>query len=182
MLITIDPYDSKSIDNAIKQLEKYKTYIQTKEQELLTRLAEIGVDTASVLFDNAWYDGTNDVTVSKSDITTTLKENTITISAKGQAVAFIEFGTGVTYGYGYMGTKPSGIKDIGQYGHGLGKLKNGWRYPTENGLGTNGVYDTKHKGYIHTYGNPPAMAMWKSTQDIQAKVEQIAREVFGNDR
>lgn len=177
MQITIDPYDSKSIENAIKQVKEYKTYIQTKEKQLVERLADIGVNRATVFFNQAIYDGYNDVTV-----TAKIEGNVAHIIANGESVAFIEFGTGIKMGNGYLGTRPTNIVGIGEYGKKQGKNPKGWLYPLENGLGTNGQISTIKPSLAHTYGNPPNMALYKTMLELQVQIEQVAREVFGNDR
>ena len=158
----------KSIDNAIKLLRQYNAWVQAKEKELRTRLAEIGVAVASVRFSGAKYDGNNDVTVTFSDI-----GDTATISAKGEAVAFIEFGSGAKLGYGHP--------DAAKHGFGPGTWSDG---PEGKGHWNEMTKDGKYKGWWfgddgkHTYGNPPAMAMHFATQEILANITRIATEVF----
>jgi hypothetical protein len=164
MKITINPYDTKSITKAIKELNKYKQWVLVKEKELLKRLAEIGVERADITFKTALYDGINDVEVTYSQV-----DNKATIYAKGEAVCFIEFGTGVFYnGSGiYPVQTPAEIAGIGEYGKGKGKQKS-W-----------GFYMGGDKeNLVITHGNPPAMAMWLAEQDIIDAVTQVAREVF----
>ena len=176
MKITIDPYDLTSISKAIKQIKEYQKLIKKREKQLVEKLAMLGAYSATVYFSRALYAGTNDVQVNVQ-----LDGNTAHIIASGESVAFIEFGTGVKYGEGYLGKKPQGISGIGEYGHNRGKSSKGWFYPLENGLGTNGAIAHIKPNLAHTYGNSPNMAMYKSIIDIQAQVEQVAREVF-NDR
>lgn len=83
-----------NISEAIKQVEAYKQSLADKQREFLQRLAEIGVSEASARFSTAQYDGTNDV---KVDAPEWIDENKIAVRAVGNAVTFIEFGTGVFY-------------------------------------------------------------------------------------
>lgn len=153
--------DNKSINQAIKELRKYKSWIETKETELRTRLAELGVSVASIAFSSATYDGDNDVSVTFTD-----DETTATITASGKAVAFIEFGSGAMYGYGHP--------QAGEFGFGPGTWSDGpdgkghWADP-------NGWYYEHGK---KSHGNPPAMAMVKARDEITANITRIAREVF----
>lgn len=158
--ITIDVFDSKSVANAIEELQKYKQWVIAKEAILRDRLAQLGATVASIQFARAIYNGTNDVTV-RVDNTGSVA----VIYAEGSAVAFIEFGSGAKYGYGHpeegkFGTGP------GTYPQGKGHWDNerGWWY------GHN----------LHTYGNPPAMAMYQAREEIVEQITQIAREVFAN--
>lgn len=158
--ITIDVFDSKSVASAIEELQKYKQWVIAKEAILRDRLAQLGATVASIQFARAIYNGTNDVTV-RVDNTGSIA----VIYAEGSAVAFIEFGSGAKYGYGHpeagkFGTGP------GTYPQGKGHWDNerGWWY------GHN----------LHTYGNPPAMAMYQAREEMVEQITQIAREVFAN--
>ena len=110
------------INLAIKDLQRYKKWIEEKTHKLLNVLSEEGVRIASAKFENAVYDGTNDVTCKIEQ----RGDNNIAILAIGSAVLFIEFGTGIKY----PNNHPEAIKHgmiHGEYGHGLGKLEKGWR-------------------------------------------------------
>ena len=156
--IVIDPLDSKSISSAINELKKYKDWVQKKETELRLRLAELGRTVASIQFSNAVYDGVNDVYV-RVDNTGSVA----VIYAEGNAVAFIEFGSGAAFGYGH----PEASKfdaGPGTYPNSKGHWNdpNGWWY--EHGK--------------HSDGNPPAMAMVEARDRIAEQVTSIAKEVF----
>ena len=148
----------RSIDNAIRELRMYKAWMGQKEAELRQRLAALGATVASIQFSRAIYNGTNDVSVRVDDT-----GSVAVIYAEGAAVAFIEFGSGAKYGYGHpqageFGTGP------GTYPEGKGNWDNpkGWWYG--NGQ--------------HSYGNPPAMAMYAAVQRMTEQITTIAREVF----
>lgn len=159
MKITINPYDKTSLDTAIKRLNEYKTSIDNKCDELIRRLSEIGLQIASARFETAMYDGNNDVSVSVSETADGIK-----IVASGQAVCFIEFGSGVAMGYGYPDDqKPAGIVGIGEYGKGHGATGEPWYY----------AHGKK------SLGNPPAMAMLNARDVMIENIGSIAREVFG---
>ena len=156
--ITID-LSAKSIDSAIKEVRKYKAWILEKEKELRQRLAMLGASVASIRFSTAIYNGTNDVTVRVDD-----NGSTATIYAEGESVAFIEFGSGDKYGYGHPQAGEFGVGP-GTYPDGKGNWDNpnGWYIP----------------GGEHTYGNPPAMAMYDAVRTMTEQVTMIAKEVFG---
>ena len=163
MKITINPFDTKSISNAIKQLEQYKKDFLAKEELFVKRLAEIGVSVATTGFAVADYDG------DKGNIQVTLEQNgtSVAVIASGEKVGFIEFGTGVknpewdNSGMDYTPPKH------GTYGKGQGANPHGW-------------YFTQHPGAKarHTYGNQPAEAMRTARDVMIEKVTQIAREVW----
>lgn len=156
--ITVDPLSRSSIQDAIKELKKYKKWITEKERELRIRLATRGATVASIQFARAIYSGTNDVSVRVDDTGTVA-----VIYAEGSAVAFIEFGSGAKYGHGHPMNSELGT-GAGTYPDGKGHWNNpnGWWY----GHGE------------HTFGNPPAMAMLKARDQMVEEVTQIAREVF----
>lgn len=162
------------IDEVRRRVTSLRDGLAGKVKEFLQRLGDFGVDLESVRFRTAQYDGTNDVSV-----TTEWKdEKTLIIHADGQAVAFIEFGTGVHYKEAHPKAAEFGAIR-GTYGHGLGKL-DFWRYRGDPG--TNGViYDDPtlpHFGMVATYGNPPARAVYDTIQDLRDKISEIAKEVF----
>jgi len=149
---------NESIGNAIKEVRKYQKWVATKEAELRSRLAMLGATVASIQFSRAIYNGSNDVTV-RVDNTGSVA----VIYAEGETVAFIEFGAGATYGYGHPQAGQFGVGP-GTYPDGKGHWDNpkGWWY----GSGQ------------HSYGNPPAMAMYSAVQEITENITKIAREVF----
>lgn len=81
-------------DAGLKQAEedirKYKTTLNQKAQLFARALADKGLAVATIRFANAQYAGKNDVKCEVSQNGTSC-----TILAEGQAVAHIEFGTGV---------------------------------------------------------------------------------------
>lgn len=158
--ITIDPLSKSSIDNAMKELKRYKAWIVQKENQLRERLAALGATVASIQFSRAIYNGSNDVTV-RVDNTGSVA----VIYADGQSVAFIEFGSGAKYGYGHP--------EAAQFGAGPGTYPNG-----------KGHWDSPHGWWYgksqHSYGNPPAMAMYEAKESIVEDYTRIAREVFSS--
>ena len=161
MKIRINPYDEKSIAEALEKVKQYKRDFATKERLFIKRLAEIGVSVASTGFEVADYDGVKDVTVSM-----TQRGTRAVVKAYGETVGFIEFGTGIRYpewdnsGMDYTPPKH------GTYGKGQGKRPKGWFFkPGEGAL-------------QHTYGNQPAEAMRTARDVMVERVIQIAREVW----
>ena len=154
---------SKSLDQALKELRAYRDSIETRKQELVEELANIGLNEAQVRFTSAMYDGVND-----SEVTLKTIENGYQIVAEGKAVAFIEFGTGVYYNptEPYPKTRPDGIVGIGEYGKGYGK-RQAWGFKNESG------------DLVITHGNPAAMPMWYASEEMRNSILTIARRVFG---
>ena len=161
MKIVVNPFDIKSINNALKQIEVYQREFEIKEQEFVKRLAEIGLSVARTGYQVADYDGEKDVVVSMNQAGTQA-----TIVASGQTVGFVEFGTGVKYpewsGNNVDFTPPP----HGSYGKGKGKNPHGWWFTAGAGASQ------------HTYGNMPAEAMLTARDRMIEQVTRIAREVF----
>lgn len=150
-----------SLKSAIKELQQYSAWVQTKEAELRSRLAMLGATVASIQFSRAIYNGSNDISVRVDDT-----GSVAVIYAEGESVAFIEFGSGAKYGYGHP--------LAGQFGFGPGTWSDG---PDGKGHWDN------PKGWWygsgeHSYGNPPAMAMYDAVKEITENVTRIAKEVF----
>ena len=162
MKITIDPFDKQSVAKALKELKQYKKDFLAKEELFVKRLAEIGVSVASTGFALADYDGRNDV-----QVTMTQSGTRATVTAYGETVGFIEFGTGVRNpewdNSGMEYTPPK----HGTYGKGLGARPKGWFFTAGEGGAAQ-----------HTYGNYPAEAMRTARDVMIEKVAQIAREVW----
>lgn len=161
---------------AIKELESFKKNLNVKIKIFCERLAEIGVETASVRFKTAQYDGTNDVIVQSPR----WEGNKLVVSAKGNSVTFIEFGTGIRYTEIHPKAAEMGAVR-GAYGKGKGN-RDTWGYYGETG--TNGKL-IRELGdgtpVVLTHGNPPARAMYEASKEMRANIAKIAKEVFGSD-
>lgn len=162
MKIVVNPFDTKSINEALKQLKQYQKDFQVKEELFVKRLAEIGVSVATTGFALADYDGVNDVQVTMTQSGASAK-----VIAYGETVGFIEFGTGVRNpewdNSGMEYTPP----EHGTYGKGMGARPSGWFFKQNEGGAAR-----------HTYGNHPAEAMRTARDTMIERVTQIAREVW----
>ncbi|NMP36561.1 MAG: hypothetical protein GX051_00335 [Clostridiales bacterium] len=162
----------KGLDSLTKRIERMTNSLQSKIPIFLERLAQIGVATAAAKFSMAQYDGTNDV-----NVTAHMEgANRIVITAAGEAVLFIEFGSGVIYTEQHPKASEMGAIR-GGYGQGKGN-QSAWGFYGE--AGTNGQFvKTTDKGDVYvTHGNPPARAMYEADKAIVASVLQIAKEIF----
>lgn len=114
------------------------------------------------------YAGTNDVVISVEPTATGYK-----VVATGQAVLFIEFGTGILNPE-HPQSSEFGFSH-GTYGKGKGANEKGWIYVGEQGNAGQPI----REGVYRTYGNPPAKAMYYAAKDMKAEIYTIAKEVFG---
>jgi hypothetical protein len=162
--VVIDGISDKNIADAVKELRQYAVWVEKKEAELRSRLASLGATVASIHFSRAVYNGTNDVSVRVDDT-----GSVAVIYAEGESVAFIEFGSGERYGYGHpwaniFGFGPGTWSEESDEGKGHWNDPDGWWYAHGE----------------HSYGNPPAMAMYEAVQAITEEFTKIAREVFAS--
>ena len=166
------------VDDLISRLKAYRKTLEDKQHHLLEELAKIGIDVASVKFQTAQYDGENDVVVNNSP--EWVGENKLFITATGNAVMFIEFGTGVHYSEQHPKAAELGAVR-GTYGQGKGS-RDSWGYYGSPGTNGRVVKETDKGTVVLTHGNPPARALYDSTKEMRDKIKQVAREVFGSDR
>jgi len=148
-------------------LKNYSNQLPQKIDELLQRLAMIGATRARVDFTAAMYAGTNDVEISVDKV-----KNGYRINASGQAVLFIEFGTGIINPEHPL--SPEFGFSHGTYGQGKGANPNGWVYVGEQGNAGQPI----REGVYKTMGNPPARAMYNAATDVRKEIYNIAKEVF----
>ncbi len=157
-----------NLDKVISQLKNYRNDIPNKVNIFLERLAVIGATRARVDFTGALYAGNNDVEISVDKV-----GNAYRVNARGQAVLFIEFGTGVINPEHPLSSQ-FGFSH-GTYGQGKGSNPNGWVYVGEQGNAGQPIKE----GIYRTMGNPPARAMYNAALDARKEIYSIAKEVFG---
>lgn len=170
------------IDSVIRKLNALPKTIEEKNRIFMERLAQIGIERATLKFKTATYDGENDV---KVDPTPHWEgDNTLIIRASGSAILFIEFGTGKHYVEHPQGAEKGYLH--GTYGQGKGANLNGWGYYGEMGANPTPPARVVRKAadgrtVVLTRGNPPARAMYDAAKDMRMKIRDIAREVYGGD-
>lgn len=150
------------IEQLEKELQEYRKWQEEKAKLLAERLATMGASVASIRFARATYTGVKDAVVSVEEI-----PNGYAVKADGESVLFLEFGSGITYGGGHPENSEFGMGP-GTYPDGKGHWDDprGWWIPKSAGGG-------------HTYGNPPAMAMYEARKTIIRELPRIVKEVFG---
>lgn len=124
----VSPYTIKrlarELDAEVQRVDKFSG-------ELGKRLAETAAQYAADNFANAEYDGVNDVNVSLRKT----KKGNYSVTASGASTAFIEYGAGITFDYGYPGEVPARYGGIGDYGNGHGNDEFWW-FEYRNGVQT----------------------------------------------
>ena len=155
------PLSESGIQKIQDELMVYRKWQEEKARELAERLATLGATVASIRFSRAVYTGKKDVEVTVEEL-----PNGYKVKADGESVLFIEFGSGVTYGYGHP--------EAGEFGMGPGTYPDGkghWDDPK-------GWHLPKSAGGGHTFGNPPAMPMYEARKAIEQELPRIVKEVF----
>lgn len=155
------PLSVSGIQKIQDELKEYQRWQKDKAKELAERLAMLGASAASIRFSRAIYTGEKDAVVTVEAV-----PNGYKVKADGESVLFIEFGTGITYGFGHPEAQEFGMGP-GTYPDGKGH----WNDP-------NGWYLPKSAGGGHTYGNPPAMPMYEARKQIEQELPRIVKEVF----
>lgn len=173
-------WELKGLDKLADRTDELRKKIELKCDEFAERLGALGVRIASMYYDQAPYAGTNDVTV---HLEPGSKTGTVEIVAEGEAVLFIEFGTGVMNADSGEARRELVSGDVvrhGEYGLGLANDPFGWWYtgdmPSNPPTGTTKAYGKSHT--IHTYGQAAFPAMYMTRRDLIDNIESIAREVF----
>lgn len=166
------PLSIPAYDGLIRKIEDLGNWQSDRAIVFADRLAQEGMEIASIKFSQAVYDGTNDVSVTVEP----RGNNVRAVVATGGATLFIEFGTGVTYPDDHPEAGELGMKR-GEYGQGHGKQQS-WGYYGEPG--TNGVLKEKKNGgfVVITHGNPANMPMYETVKELQDRLTEIAKEVF----
>lgn len=166
------PLSIPAYDSLIRKIEDLGNWQSDRAIVFADRLAQEGMEIASVKFSQAVYDGTNDVSVTVEP----RGNNVRAVVATGGATLFIEFGAGVTYPDNHPEAGELGMKR-GEYGQGHGK-QHSWGYYGDPG--TNGVLKEKKNGgfVVITHGNPANMPMYETVKELQDRLTEIAKEVF----
>jgi len=161
------------LTSLIKKVERKQRTLPDKVREIATKLAEIGVSVARIGFSTAIYDGKNDVVVNDPQW---ISDNTLQIVSQGNAVAFIEFGSGVHYRNDKHPLESKFGLYRGMYGFGHGK-NDFWYYegePGTNGVPLHGAWE----GWYMTQGNPANRCLYNASKEMRQKILEVAQGVM----
>lgn len=159
MKIKINALDPESIDNAIREIERYKNSLQGKVEEILSQLAVMGMEVVDYAY------GGND---EEYEISCIVNGNNAMIIAEGSEVVFLEFGTGVytedhTYEMETEGLPPIFAGSYSQT-EGMGHFRAGHEYWYYN-----------HKKYV---GSIPMRGFYMASKEIKEQAVNMAIKVF----
>lgn len=168
-------WDGSGVDEFIRGIEDYKNWLRERTQVLVQRLADEGYQIAAAGFQQAQYDGTNDSAVTVEERGDKIRA----VVATGSAALFIEFGTGITYPDDHPEAAKHGMVR-GGYGKGHGSQFT-WGYYGDPG--TNGQIrkETAKGQLVLTHGNPANKPMYEAVKELESRLPELVREVFGSD-
>lgn len=159
-----------SIQKAIDEVLKYKEEMNLKTMELVSRLADIGLE---VIDANKYSSGDSDFNDIRSYVWLDSDGSTksrATLVLNGKDIAFIEFGAGVHFNGSAGGSpNPFGVQlgyTIGSYGQGQG-ANDYWVY-----------YDESLGRFKTSHGTEAAQPLAKADEEIRNKFISEARKVF----
>lgn len=157
-----------SIQNAIKEIKQYEDSLDRKCEILAQRLSELGVSIAKT--NVAAYDAIFTRELYQSIHNEKVGSNIFLVIADSTHAKFVEFGTGII---GKKNSYPYPFPDDVDWEYASGKTirhlangKYGWFY----------LLDGK---WHFTEGMPARPFMFETSLELQKKIYEIAKEVFG---
>ena len=161
---------TKEIDEAIRELDKYKQELTQKTELLRKRVAEKIAELSRSGFAGAVVDDllNGGQRLAQVDVSIDNRENITIVIAKGEDAIWAEFGAGVHHN-GSPGSSPhpKGSElgfTIGGYGYGMGN-RDTWGFYEDGELRL-------------THGAPATMPMYNALKTVCDEISAIAREVF----
>lgn len=173
--LSVDILSKNSINRLIKQLEEYKDELNEKVNEFARRVAERGVEIATLkIVDlNAVFTGELMESMRYEEEESIPGKAVFVVIADSTHAAFVEFGTGYAglsepYPYNF----PEGVEwnyntgETIRYNEAKGTYY--WFYPGDDGK------------WYYTEGMPARPFMYETANQLREEVEKIAMEVFGD--
>lgn len=166
-----------SIKQLQRELQSYSNSLTAKCEEVVRRLAQVGLDEAEKHISEAGFTYDEKGIESGSDVEhhSEIKVKTLNgyshadLIVSGKEIAFIEFGAGVYYN-GAVGQSPNPKGNdlgmvIGSYEEGHGK-QNVWGYYSDGGE------------LVLTHGTKATMPMYNASMRMYQEAPKIVKEVF----
>lgn len=172
--ININLFDSKSIQNAIKQIEQYRDDLPRKCQEICRRLVEEGVKVADVAINSVPIGKTitltTDINPSKMGCKAMLKMTGRETRTEDGRTFFsalaIEFGAGIYYNSNSNPKSSEFGMGVGTFPGQTHAFQDGWYY-----LGNDG-------NWYYSHGVQASMPMYKASVALRQKIDSIIKDVF----
>ena len=167
MNILLNPFDVKSIDNAIRMVEQFSKETLDKIDALIHAMVVEGETVAMTLCLPA-ETGDTQISITRESKVEGARTDAVGYIIAGGAAIWLEFGTGVAKNdAGYPGVKPEGIVGYGEYGQHKGATGKPWVY-----------YDERQGKFRATRGIAARAFMWQSATYLRKHFPEIARKVW----
>ena len=174
--ININVTSVKSIEDAIKQVEKYQLEVALKNKEFVRALTKKGIEEAGKHLEFKGDSTPPTIATQNPHVLMGKTEGQMSASIrlKGEDVAFVEFGAGIHYNTP-VGTSPNpyGVElgyTIGSYsdsGNGYSQGQNDfWEYTDDNGI------------MVVSYGTEAAMPLFHASEKVKQEYAEVAKSVF----
>lgn len=149
--------DVQSIDAAIKELRSFQRWVEERLDVLCQRLAEVAKTEIAV--GRGYTEG------GEVEVYTLPVQNGYQVVAAGEAVFFLEYGTGTLAGTGeYLGVPPVSTHP-GSYSDSMG-------------AGTYSEWVNNGMVGVYKYTHAPRSGMYYGMKAAKESIMQIAKEVF----
>lgn len=169
MTILLNPFDVKSIDNAIRMVEQFSKETLDKIDALIHAMVVEG-ETIALALCHA-ESGETQMSIIQESKVEGARLGAVGYIIAGGAAIWLEFGTGVAKnenaGVSYPGVKPPNIVEHGHYEKGKGLSGDLWAY-----------YDDKQGKVRVTRGIAATAFMWHSATYLRNHFPEIARKVW----
>lgn len=167
-----------SIAQAIEKLRKYEKLLQSKLDEYVEALADIGINTINAevsSIDPEMFGRVPDAKTSKEPGPSQDGHSKMRIRLSGEDVLFIEFSAGITYGTNDYPLPSGKGYGMGTYPSGKGHWDNphGWYYQDKSS-----PYAINERGTVHSYGNPAYMPMYHAIEAMTLQIWATAYKIF----
>ena len=174
--IKIDLFDGKSLQQAIKQIERYRDDLPKKCQEICRRLSEEGVRVADAAINSVPIGKTitltTDIDPSKMGCQAIMKMTGRETRTEDGRIFFtalaIEFSAGVRY----ASTASPRASDFGMGTGTFPDSKHSWQMDGWYYLGDDG-------NWHHSFGVQASHPLYSASMEMRQKIDSIVKEVFG---
>lgn len=176
--IRMSVFDPASIQRALEETKKLKDRIENGNEEFVNDLAFHALNEADVNYTTANYDGDKGFITLQNTEGSKNGKNVVSrkVSANGEKILFIEFGSGVIYPENQSERADiiSGENILlhGQYGDSKMFKKTGGRM---------WIYKPPGGGHKWSRGNMANSCMYFAKKDTEQRSIDIAKEVFDHD-
>lgn len=165
---------SKSIEDAIKELEKYKNSLEYKARLLAETLAKRGVEVARVKVSDfdAILSGELIGSIHDEYVESIPNGAIFAVKCDSKHAAYVEFGTGQRGSENPAQHLPDGVDWEYNIGQTIKQKPDGthyWFYPGKDGK------------WHYTEGMPSRPFMYETWVELYQMVPKVAKEIFGED-